>query len=110
MLPRPAHPCSAVLAPAGQPFGLLGAPRDPSNRPDVVLLDAALDSRWIAVQGIELFADRGYDSRANRARCTDRGLQDRIFWLLDLGGTERHLLLLGALQARPKAFNYPHPC
>ena len=52
---------------------------DPSNRPDVVLLDAALDSRWIHVQGIELYADRGYDSRANRKRCTERGLKDRIF-------------------------------
>lgn len=52
---------------------------DPSNRPDVVLLDAALDSRWIKLDGIELWADRGYDSRANRTRCEERKVRDRIF-------------------------------
>jgi IS5 family transposase len=52
---------------------------DPSNRPDVVLLDAALDSRWIKLDGIELWADRGYDSRANRSRCEERKVKDRIF-------------------------------
>lgn len=52
---------------------------DPSNRPDVVLLDAALDSRWIKLDGIELWADRGYDSKANRTRCEDRHVRDRVF-------------------------------
>jgi hypothetical protein len=52
---------------------------DPSNRPDVVLLDAALDSRWIKLDEIELWADRGYDSRANRSRCEERKVKDRIF-------------------------------
>jgi len=51
----------------------------PSNRPDVVLLDETLDSRWVKVDGIELWADRGYDSRANRQRCADRNVKDRIF-------------------------------
>jgi len=51
----------------------------PSNRPDVVLLDDTLDSRWVKVDGIELWADRGYDSRANRQRCADRNVKDRIF-------------------------------
>jgi len=52
---------------------------DPSNRPDVVLLDASLDSRWIKLEGIELWADRGYDSRANCTRCAERKVRDRIF-------------------------------
>lgn len=51
----------------------------PSNRPDVVLLDQTLDSRWVKLDGIELWADRGYDSRANRQRCADRNVKDRIF-------------------------------
>jgi IS5 family transposase len=51
----------------------------PSNRPDVVLLDQTLDSRWLKLEGIELWADRGYDSRANRERCADRNMKDRIF-------------------------------
>jgi IS5 family transposase len=51
----------------------------PSNRPNVVLLDQTLDSRWVKLEGIELWADRGYDSRANRERCADRNMKDRIF-------------------------------
>jgi IS5 family transposase len=31
------------------------------------------------LEGIELWADRGYDSRANRERCADRNMKDRIF-------------------------------
>jgi len=51
----------------------------PSNRPDVVLLDETLDARWVKVDGLELYADRGYDSRANRQRCADQNVRDRIF-------------------------------
>jgi transposase len=56
-----------------------GMHTNPSNRPDVTLLSSTLTCRWVQLDDIELFADRGYDSRANRKHCTDHGLRDRIF-------------------------------
>ena len=52
---------------------------DPANRPDVTLLGASLDAILTHVDGVCLYADRGYDSRNNRLICTGAGMRDRIF-------------------------------
>ncbi len=51
----------------------------PGNRPDVVLLEDSLKSSLENLQGMCLFADRGYDSKNNRRICHEYGLHDRIF-------------------------------
>ncbi|KAL1504805.1 hypothetical protein AB1Y20_008579 [Prymnesium parvum] len=52
---------------------------DPGNRPDVVLLRSTLASAFVNLDKLPLFADRGYDSRKNRAIAVEYGLRDRIF-------------------------------
>ena len=51
----------------------------PGNRPDVVLLEDTLRSALLPLESVPLYADRGYDSRRNRALCEEHGLRDRIF-------------------------------
>ena len=58
---------------------IIGACCHPGNRPDVVLLDDTIRSAFVRLEALELFADRGYDSRRNRTFCRDSGLKDRIF-------------------------------
>lgn len=58
---------------------VVGACCHPGNRPDVVLLDDTIRSAFVRLEALELFADRGYDSRRNRTICRDSGLKDRIF-------------------------------
>ena len=58
---------------------VVGACCHPGNRPDVVLLEDTLQSAFTQLDQVELFADRGYDSRHNRQICRDAGLRDRIF-------------------------------
>lgn len=58
---------------------VVGACCHPGNRPDVVLLDDTIRSAFVRLDALELFADRGYDSRRNRALCRDMNLKDRIF-------------------------------
>ena len=58
---------------------VMGACCHAGNRPDVVLLDDTLQSAFINLESLELFADRGYDSRRNRTICLNHGLRDRIF-------------------------------
>ena len=52
---------------------------DPGNRPDVTLLASSLQGALLQLDRLPLYADRGYDSRANRAVCQRFGLADRIF-------------------------------
>ena len=58
---------------------VFGACCHAANRPDVVLLDDTLQSAFLRLDALELFADRGYDSRRNRGICRDNGLKERIF-------------------------------
>lgn len=58
---------------------VVGACCHPGNRPDVVLLEDTLRSAFVRLEALELFADRGYDSRRNRSLCRDYGVKDRIF-------------------------------
>lgn len=73
---RKALKLSVVTDDAGVVFG---ACCHPANRPDVVLLDDTLRSAFLKLDSIELFADRGYDSKRNRGVCRDKGLKERIF-------------------------------
>ena len=52
---------------------------DPGNRPDVTLLTSSLQGALLQLDQLPLYADRGYDSRANRVVCQRFGLKDRIF-------------------------------
>ena len=52
---------------------------DPANIADVTLLPKILDSMMTTIRGVELFADKGYDSRRNRMLCVHHKLRDRIF-------------------------------
>ena len=58
---------------------IVGACCHPGNRPDVVLLEDTIRSAFVRLDSLELFADRGYDSRKNRSICKENGLKDRIF-------------------------------
>ena len=73
---RKALKLSAIVDDAGIPHGICC---HPGNRPDVVLLEDSIKSALVKLDALELFADRGYDSRRNRTLCSDYGLKDRIF-------------------------------
>jgi IS5 family transposase len=51
----------------------------PANRHDATLMETTLKGMLTDLEGLPLYADRGYDSRNNRKICTSFGLQDRIF-------------------------------
>lgn len=51
----------------------------PGNKADVSLLGTCLEERFVPFsRGMELLADKGYDSRANSKLCRKYGLLDRI--------------------------------
>lgn len=56
-----------------------GMATDPGNRPDVCLFRSTLGGIMAELERLEMFADRGYDSRNKRAACSEFGLKDRIF-------------------------------
>ena len=51
----------------------------PGNKPDVILLTSSLQQMLVSLESLPLYADRGYDSKHNRAVCNSFGLKDRIF-------------------------------
>ena len=73
---RKALKLSVVVDQDGIPFG---ACCHPGNRPDVTLLDDTLSASFQHLDSLQLFADRGYDSRNNRRICSRHNLLDRIF-------------------------------
>lgn len=73
---RKAMKLSTLVDHKGIPHGICC---HPGNRPDVVLLEDTLSSVLVDLDGLELFADRGYDSRRNRRLCREKNLRDRIF-------------------------------
>jgi len=73
---RKALKLSAVVDQTGMPHGLCC---HPGNKPDVILLSDTLRASFEQLDHLPLFADRGYDSRRNRAICSEFNLADRIF-------------------------------
>ena len=73
---RKALKVSALVDQTGIPHGICC---HPGNKPDVTLLTDSLRSCVHELDAVPLYADRGYDSRANRATCKQSGLADRIF-------------------------------
>jgi transposase len=57
---------------------VVGASTFPANKPDVTLFAATLSEMLISIRRIELFTDRGFDSRKNRRHAQRLGLTDRI--------------------------------
>jgi hypothetical protein len=57
---------------------VVGASTFPANKPDVSLFAATLSEMLISIRRIELFTDRGFDSRKNRRHAQRLGLTDRI--------------------------------
>ena len=52
----------------------------PANFSDMKLFESTLANGLVSFQyGTELYADKGYDSKDNRAICTKYGFRDRIF-------------------------------
>ena len=73
---RRATKLSAVVDDLGVPYSLRC---DPGNMSDMKLFGPALSSIMKGVDNVELFADKGYDSKTNRAFCTTHNMADRIF-------------------------------
>ena len=73
---RKALKLSVIVDHVGIPFG---ACCHSGNIPDVVLLQETLGSAFQVLDTLELFADRGYDSKKNRRVCREHNLKDRIF-------------------------------
>lgn len=67
---------STIVDDMGIPFTFHVAP---GNTSDMKLMVPLLESNTLDKRGkIELFADKGYDSKANRQSCRDMGFRDRI--------------------------------
>jgi transposase len=67
---------TVVTDQAGVVYGMRA---DPGNRNDVILLQRALESMLTSIESLPIYADRGYDSKANRRICDAHSLRDRIF-------------------------------
>lgn len=63
----------------------------PGNVSDMRLFSPVFDAAMIPLhRGTEVFADKGYDSRANREDCQGRGLRDRLFRRRTTNGRRTH--------------------
>jgi len=73
---RKATKFSAIVDDMGVPHAFLftGA-----NESDMRLFDRTLHASLHAMQPAPMYADKGYDSRANRVHCVNAGFPDRIF-------------------------------
>ena len=61
-----------------------------ANCSDMKLLQPTLAKMMTRVPNLELYADKGYDSRANRSHCTRAGFKDRIFKRRACNGRRTH--------------------
>lgn len=73
---RKATKLSAIVDDIGIPHALRC---DPGNTSDMKLFGSTLNHMMTKIRNIEMFADKGYDSRTNRNICRRAGLSDRIF-------------------------------
>ena len=63
----------------------------PGNISDMRLFHPVFDAAMIPLRrGAEVFADKGYDSRANRDECLRRGFRDRLFRRRTTNGRRTH--------------------
>lgn len=63
----------------------------PGNVSDMKLFSPVFDAAMISLQrDTEVFADKGYDSRANREDCRKRGFRDRLFRRRTINGRRTH--------------------
>ena len=85
---RKASKMPCIVDDLGVPFGVLFTP---ANQSDLKLFDSTLNSTLTPLDlGKELYADKGYDSKANRAVCARHGLRDRIFRRRTKNGRRTH--------------------
>ena len=85
---RRATKLSTVVDDLGIPHALLATE---ANVSDQRLLEVSLRSTLVPLcQKTELFADKGYDSAANRKICRSLGLKDRIFKRKTVNGRRTH--------------------
>ena len=73
---RKAMKLSALVDQTGMPHGIAC---HPGNRPDVTLLGDSIRACMVNLERCAVYADKGYDSRANRRLCETHHLRDRIF-------------------------------
>ena len=79
---------SAAIDDDGVPFSLMCVP---ANTSDMRLLQPALDAAMVPTPNdTPLYADKGYDSNANRRTCISYGLRDRIFKRKTTNGRRTH--------------------
>ena len=85
---RRATKLSVLVDDLGVPVSLVTSP---GNVSDMRLFTPVMDSAMTPLQsGAEVFADKGYDSRANREDCRRRGMRDRIFRRRSVNGQRTH--------------------
>ena len=85
---RRATKLSVIVDDLGVPFSLIALP---ANRSDQISLQPTIESMLCTpIHGLELYADKGYDSNSNRRFCTAKGLCDRIFKRRTTNGRRTH--------------------
>lgn len=85
---RRATKLSALVDDLGVPVSLVTSP---GNVSDMRLFTPVMDAAMGRLRrGVEVFADKGYDSRANRDDCRQRGFKDRIFRRRTTNGRRTH--------------------
>jgi len=85
---RRATKLSVMVDDLGVPVSLLTSP---GNVSDMRLFTPVIDAAMTRLRrGVEMFADKGYDSKANRQDCRQRGFLDRIFRRLTTNGQRTH--------------------
>jgi putative transposase len=85
---RKATKLSAAVDDTGIPYSLLCSP---GNQSDMRLLHATLEAAIVPTpSGTPLYADKGYDSAANRRTCIAFGYRDRLFRRRTVNGRRTH--------------------
>ena len=85
---RKATKMSAIVDDLGVPYGALFTP---ANQSDFKLFEPTLDCVLTPLdRGVEMYGDKGYDSRTNRVACADHRLKDRIFRRMTKNGRRTH--------------------
>ena len=85
---RRATKLSVLVDDLGVPVSLVTSP---GNVSDMRLFTPVMDAKMTHLRpGVEVFADKGYDSRANREDCRRRGFRDRIFRRRSTNGRRTH--------------------
>ena len=85
---RQATKVSTVVDDYGVPYGALYTP---ANVSDMRLFEPTISALLVPLQSkTEMYADKGYDSKANRNACLSFGLKDRLFKRKTTNGRKTH--------------------